>query len=404
MESDQTWVLHTSQLSIGMTLSFDLTDRQGRVILKTGERYSDSVRQRLIDLGIDSVTLKVRPAPPLVAEPAIVAEATGLLDSYEPESVARLQARLASTQAALSEFIDEVRQEQSVPADSIRSELDRFFAEAAKDTSTALGVIAANAKPELSNADERLLLRSTQLSWFSMVTGIAMGLNAAETVGMGLAGALHDVALILHPEWLDPEYRAREFRKFSSEYQRHPILSAERLSNIPGVNDRVLMNVMQVHEQADGSGYPRGLRATQILPSARILNTVDAYLEIVDPLFRSPGIFPADALAQLCLHGSRGVFDRDAVQALVRTLSLYPIGTMVELNDSTQAVVVRSNPADPLKPIVRLLNDDRSMADLSQGTNAIRAPIEPQGESRQRITKLGLAAPLWDGSVRNDSR
>ena len=39
----------------------------------------------------------------------------------------------------------------------------------------------------------------------------------------------------------------------------------------------------QVHEQFDGSGYPRGVKSHRIHNYARILNVVDSYLQLIFP-------------------------------------------------------------------------------------------------------------------------
>jgi HD-GYP domain-containing protein (c-di-GMP phosphodiesterase class II) len=397
MGQDRSWVIRTSELTVGTTLSFDLVDRQGRVVLKAGIPYSEAVRNRLLEHGIDTVTIKIKPELPSESE------SIQLLESYEPASVKRLQSSLEDTQQALSDFVGGIKAGQPVPVDSIRSGLDQFFIEAVRDVATALGVIAVSQRQQSKDAFARLPVRSTYLSWYSMITGIMMGMDANDISTLGLAGALHDVSLMLHPEWLDSEYRTQHAKKFATEYQRHPLESAEILSASSGVNDRIVMNVTQVHEQMDGSGYPRGLRASQILPTARILNVVDAYLEIVDPLFRKEGVVPADALAQLCLHAARGVFDRDVVQALLRATSVYPVGSVVELSDSKRAWVIRSNPDNPMQPVVRMLEPDFELADLQEWPAAIEGPVGLDADGRRRITKLEMGIPLWDGSVRNES-
>ena len=75
--------------------------------------------------------------------------------------------------------------------------------------------------------------------------------------------------------------------------------------------------VGQHHERLDGSGYPAGLRDTQILPEARIISIAD----VVDAVARHRpyrsglGI----GLAMEEIQSKRGVlYDADAVAACVR--------------------------------------------------------------------------------------
>jgi HD-GYP domain-containing protein (c-di-GMP phosphodiesterase class II) len=394
MDQDRSWIIRTTDLKVGTIFSFDLTDRSGRVVLKSGQPFSEPIRKRLLAAGVDSVTIMVMPRGEDSSQL--------LLECYEAEAVQRLQANLAQTEQAFRSFMDELKQGNRAHTEGIRSQLDVFFVEAGRDTSAALGVLAARWNQELNENAASLMSRSARLSWISMVTGMVMGFSASDVVSMGLAGSLHDVSVLFHPEWLDEEFRQSNTRQFLADFQRHPIESAEILRQASGLSERILMNVTQVHEHMDGSGFPRGLRASQILPTARVLNVVDAYLEIVEPLFRMHGVVPADALAQICLHATQGVFDRDVTHALIEALSLYPIGTEVELSDSRRAVVVRSNPDNPLQPVVRLLDSSHAVTDLLQSNLKIQGPSLGGPSRRRRISKLEMQIPLWDVSSRHD--
>lgn len=394
MDQDRSWIIRTADLKVGTVFSFDLMDRNGRVVLKSGQPFSEPIRSRLLASGVDSVTIMVMPQ----------GEESGktLLESYDLEAVKRLQSSLAQTELALRSFVDELKQGHAANTDGLRSQLDVFFVEAGRDTSAALGVLVAQWNQEVNGNSVQLISRSARLSWISMITGIVLGLNASDVVSMGLAGSLHDVSILFHPEWLDAEFRKTNTRQFLADFQRHPIESVEILRQASGLSERILMNVTQVHEQLDGSGFPRGLRAAQILPTARVLCVVDAYLEIVDPLFRTHGVVPSDALAQICLHATQGVFDREAAQALIEAMSLYPIGTEVELSDSSRAIVVRSNPEKPLQPVVRLLDGSHAVTDLLQSQLAIHSPASGGPGRRRRISKLEMQIPLWDVSAKHD--
>jgi HD-GYP domain-containing protein (c-di-GMP phosphodiesterase class II) len=232
-----------------------------------------------------------------------------------------------------------------------------------------------------------------------MITGMEMGLEPSELVAIGLAGLLHDCAWFVHPEWRDPVFRSERREEFVAAYQRHPFESVEMLNSTTGLGQSVLYMIAQLHEQSNGSGYPRGLRASQILPAARILNVVDAYLEIVDPTFRKNGIVPADALAQICFQAVLGVFDREAVRCFVGALSAYPVGSEVNLDDSRRAIVIRSNPGKPLEPVVRLLDAPNEITDLLNAKIRIDAPT-PGGPSLRRLQReKEMSIPFWDATA-----
>jgi len=111
------------------------------------------------------------------------------------------------------------------------------------------------------------------------------------------------------------------------------------------VPDEICVIVNQVHERVDGSGYPRGLHINLIHPLARVLNVVDTYLSLIDPGPGRPAILPHDAIGFLLHEGARGRFEALPMQALLTTVTLFPIGSRVELDDGRKATVIRRDGA-----------------------------------------------------------
>jgi hypothetical protein len=64
---------------------------------------------------------------------------------------------------------------------------------------------------------------------------------------------------------------------------------------------------------------------------------------------------PTEALRQLYLQANAGAVDRAIVEKVIRSLGVYPIGTVVELNTGERGVVVATNRSAALKPTVRII-------------------------------------------------
>lgn len=391
MDQDRSLSIETKRIKVGTTFDFDLTDKFGRVVLKAGRTFDEVIRTRMLAAGVETVTISVMPDQQ--------SKTKLLLDSYPLESVMALQNMLAQTEQELQAFVEEMLKSRRVESDILRNQLDRFLSVLADNAATALGVLSARWSFDPQQPDTaKLIARSTRLAWLAIITGVKMDLKSAELVSLGLAGLLHDCALFVHPEWRDPAFRSERREEFIAAYQRHPIESVEMLNAIPGLGQNVLYMIAQLHEQSNGSGYPRGLRASRLLPIARILNVVDAYLEIVDPTFRETGIVPADALAQICFHAVLGVFDREAVRCFVEAISAYPVGSEVDLADSRRAIVIRSNPGSPLEPVVRLLDGPNEVTDLRIAKIRIDAPTPGAPNLRRLQRDKEMGTPFWDAT------
>ena len=65
----------------------------------------------------------------------------------------------------------------------------------------------------------------------------------------------------------------------------HPQLSVKLLRH-SGLPQDVLDAILQHHERWDGSGYPQGLRKSQISPIARVVAAADVYVALCSPRFQ----------------------------------------------------------------------------------------------------------------------
>jgi hypothetical protein len=153
------------------------------------------------------------------------------------------------------------------------------------------------------------------------------------------------------------------------------------LSEHPGVHEDVLRIVREHHERSDKSGFPAGLGHDQISRLAQIVGIVDFYDGMVSRRGARPGMSPHDAVRQLFLAGERGQYEKTLVEVMIRSIGVYPVGSLVRLNTGEQAVVIGANPLQRLKPLVKVTTD-------------------PQGGSYALPIVIDLAAPSSDHTVR----
>jgi adenylate cyclase len=109
------------------------------------------------------------------------------------------------------------------------------------------------------------------------------------------------------------------------EMRRHPELGLAvivRAESRVGVRDDATLQmakdiVYTHHERWDGTGYPRGLRGTDIPVPGRIMAVVDVYDAVhARSLYRAP--LPHDETVQLIARGRESHFDPDVVDAFLR--------------------------------------------------------------------------------------
>jgi HD-GYP domain-containing protein (c-di-GMP phosphodiesterase class II) len=96
----------------------------------------------------------------------------------------------------------------------------------------------------------------------------------------------------------------------------HPYLT-ERILSSSAVLAPLGALGAQHHERLDGSGYPRGLKANALSPSARILAAADVYHAMLEPRPHRDARSPATAAAELHVQARDGRLDGEAVDAVL---------------------------------------------------------------------------------------
>ena len=121
---------------------------------------------------------------------------------------------------------------------------------------------------------------------------------------------------------------------------------------------------LQHHERWDGKGYPDQLVGTAIDIGARIVSVADAFEAMVSKKSYRNSIIGYQAIKNLLADNSRR-FDPTVIMIFTKIMGIYPIGSIVRLNDGSVARVIRVHTDAPMRPVVQMLMDN--------GGNAISA-------------------------------
>ena len=156
------------------------------------------------------------------------------------------------------------------------------------------------------------------------------------------------------------------------EIQRHPEISADILSGVDGDYSWLADVALQVHERADGSGYPFGLKQEEIHDYASIIGLADMYSEMISDGVYQERVEQNKAVRNI-IDSAKGAFPPKVVKAFLNQISFFPLGSYVKMNDRSVGRVIDTNPGFPFKPIVEILFDSLGsklqkprLVDLSQ--------------------------------------
>jgi HD-GYP domain-containing protein (c-di-GMP phosphodiesterase class II) len=194
-----------------------------------------------------------------------------------------------------------------------------------------------------------------EVTILSLLVGLGMGYDKKRLLPLAMVAFLHDVGMYKIPPAILRKKGKLSEREFE-EIKRHPEMSAGILSKL-GDKFAWLANLsLQVHERADGAGYPRGLKEDKIHEFAFIVGLVDMYSAMIKDRPYRDRIEKTRAMKGIISSG-KGKFPAKVLKVFLNQISFFPVGSHVKLNDRSAGRVITTNPEFPLKPIVEILYD-----------------------------------------------
>jgi len=158
--------------------------------------------------------------------------------------------------------------------------------------------------------------------------------------------------------------------------RRHVDESQAILEDSPGITELMFDIVTNHHERIDGTGYPHALAGDSIPLHAQVTSIVDVYDALTSDRPYQLRTEPTFALRQL--YGmADSHFHEGLLQAFVRTVGIYPVGSLVRLDNGTLAVVLEENRDNLLQPRVQVMYDTRELRYLRPYVLDLARRLEP---------------------------
>ena len=185
--------------------------------------------------------------------------------------------------------------------------------------------------------------------------GRHLGMNREELGELALSGLLFDVGKTRVAS--DLLAKTTKFDEFDHQRMRaHVQHSIDILKKTPDLPPQILEAVATHHERHDGSGYPDGLRGSEIPIFGRIIGLIDSYDAMTNIRPYADSRSPHGAVMEL--YQARDVlFQTELVEQFIQTCGIYPTGSLVELSDGRVGVVTAVHSLKRLRPSVMLLLD-----------------------------------------------
>lgn len=232
---------------------------------------------------------------------------------------------------------------------------------------------------------EEVYFHSLNVTILAMMLAKELGFTAESARELGLGAMLHDIGKIEIPDRVLKKSPTEYNKAEQSLYNMHVEYGVE-IGRKLGISPEALKIIAQHHECCDGSGYPKGLKEADITPGARLVGIVNYYDGLCNPTDINKAMTPHAALSFMFSQRS-AKFDKRALQLLIRSLGVYPPGSIVQLSNDALAAVVSVNPKKPLRPWVMIYDaqvpkEEALMLDLEAEndisiTKAVRPALLP---------------------------
>lgn len=225
----------------------------------------------------------------------------------------------------------------------------------------------------LKDQENYWVSHSLNTTLVSLAIGRELGFSHFNLINLGIAALLHEISMLRLPKrFLEHGNPLTDREK---DYIRlHSLLSVKILQPLK-LSNEITSGVMEHHERYDGSGYPRGMRGHEISLFGRILGVACSYAaQLSSRPFREGKEAYLSIISLLSSSRETQYYDPAILNSFIRAFSLYPLGTVVELDDGSVGFVMKTHPENPGTPMIypvfdsegRLLKRVDEYIDLSQ--------------------------------------
>ena len=274
-------------------------------------------------------------------------------------------------------MMQDVRLGKAISLDDVEPVVEAITGSLARNSSALLGLLG------IKNKDDYTFQHSVSVGTLLMAFGRTLDFSAEDLREIGLGGMLHDLGKMKVPDAILNKPGRLTDEEFAV-IKRHPEDGHAILLETRGVGEIPLEITRHHHERINGRGYPDGLSGEAISRHARMAAIVDVYDAITADRCYHKAMTATEALRRMW-EWSANDFDRGMLQAYMKCVGIYPVGTVVRLESGIIGVVVEQGEDSLLTPRVKAVFHSKSLRaltpsiiDLARGGDRIASTESPE--------------------------
>jgi HD-GYP domain-containing protein (c-di-GMP phosphodiesterase class II) len=266
--------------------------------------------------------------------------------------------------------------EESKRANKIVRHVDKIMKKVMDDIQSSLPINLEDVKPVVEVLVESIVSNPTALMWsakireesrksymhglkvaiYMMALGRHLGFPKEHLAELATIGLLIDIGMLKMPaelvekagELTDEEYAVL------MQHVDHGMQTLEQNSPLPY---NIACGIREHHERIDGSGYPKGLKGESISIYGRMAAIADTFAAMTTARAHDVTHSAFDAMKELFKEAETKLH-APLVEQFVHAISIFPVGSLIELSSGEVAIVLEHNKIRRLEPRVLVLTDE----------------------------------------------
>lgn len=318
-----------------------------------------AVKELWIDTskGLDVPGAAVATPRPLPEQPA--GKSSARLGGETPltEEMARAAGICDQAKTAVISMLQEARMGKAINLNAVGSLVEEISHSVFRNPGALISLA------RLKTADDYTYMHSVAVCALMIALAQQLQMSESDIHEAGMAGLLHDIGKAMMPmEVINKNGKLTE-EEFAV-VRTHPEEGYRLLSQSQDVSEISLDVCLHHHERVDGKGYPHGLSGDQISIFAKMGAICDVYDAITSNRPYKEGWCPAESVRKMS-EWSKGHFDERVFKAFVKSIGIYPIGTLVKMRSGRLGIVVEQSKTSLLSPQVKLFFSIKSNSHIA---------------------------------------
>ncbi|QPF73878.1 HD-GYP domain-containing protein [Roseateles sp. DAIF2] len=222
----------------------------------------------------------------------------------------------------------------------------------------------------LKTHDDYTYMHSVAVCALMIAMARQLGFDDERTRLAGVGGLMHDLGKAAMP--LDVLNKPGRLTDAEFSVMRSHTVAGANMLRSSGADSTVVDIALHHHEKIDGTGYPHKLPGARISELARMGAICDVYDAVTSQRAYKEAWNPAEAMRQMAKW--EGHFDKQLFSAFVKSVGIYPVGSLVRLASQRLAIVLAPGAESLLTPVVRVFFSLRSEEQIPVQTIDLAAP------------------------------